>query len=186
MKTTATLLFSSLLLAGPVLAADYKVDPAHTSVVFEVGHLEVSTLVGRFNEFEGDYHFDGDNPSAARARLTIQAESIDTNHEDRDKHLRSPDFFDVRQYPTLSFESTGYEGDKDSGTLAGNLTVHGVTQPVAFDVRFIGEGADPWGGYRNGFSAETRIKRSDFGMSYGLPGVGDEIAIRLFIEGIRQ
>ncbi|MBR9858461.1 MAG: hypothetical protein GYB38_12210 [Gammaproteobacteria bacterium] len=180
------LLVSSLALAGPVMAADYKVDPAHTTAVFEVSHMGFSTLLGRFNTLEGEYQFDAENPAAAKASFTIEADSVDTNHQERDKHLRSPDFFDVRQYPTLNFASTGYEGDKDGGKLSGDLTVHGVSQPVTFDVSFIGEGEDPWGGYRNGFNAETTIKRSDFGMSYGLPGVGDDIHIKLFVEGIRQ
>lgn len=186
MKTTATLLLSSLLLSGTALAADFKVDPAHTTVVFEINHLGVSTLMGRFNEFEGTYSVDDDDITATEVSFTIQAESVDTNHEERDKHLRSPDFFDVRQYPTLSFESTGFEGSKESGKLSGELTVHGVTRPVTFDVAFIGEGDDPWGGFRNGFNAQAQIKRSDFGMSYGLPGVGDEVTLKLFIEGIRQ
>ncbi|GAA3531446.1 YceI family protein [Zobellella aerophila] len=186
MKRTASLLWSSILLAGPVMAADYKVDDAHSNIAFKVSHMGFSTMLGRFNQFEGSYFFDGDNPAAAKVDLTIQAESVDTNHEPRDKHLRSPDFFDVRQYPTLNFTSTGYEGTKESGKLTGDLTLHGVTKPVTLDVAFVGEGDDPWGGFRNGFNAVGKIKRSEFGMEYGLPGIGDDIELNVFVEGIRQ
>lgn len=186
MKHPASLLLSSILLAGPVLAADFKVDETHSNVAFKVSHMGFSTTLGRFNQFEGSYFFDGDNPAASKVNLSIQADSVDTNHEPRDKHLRSPDFFDVRQYPTMTFTSTAYEGTKESGKLTGDLTLHGVTKPVTLDVAFVGEGDDPWGSFRNGFNAVGKIKRSDYGMEYGLPGIGDDIELNVFVEGIRQ
>ncbi|QUX96896.1 hypothetical protein C0J08_16470 [Marinomonas sp. CT5] len=169
------------LTSSITMAADYQIDPAHSAVVFKVGHLGVSTTVGRFNNFEGDFTFDKDQASDS-ASLTIQADSIDTNHDARDKHLRSPDFLDVKQFPTLTFKSTKFEGDK----LTGNLTIHGVTKPVSFDVKKIGEGKDPWGGYRAGFEATTTIQRSDFGVTYFIPGVTDATEIEVYVEGIRQ
>lgn len=173
---------SALLLASSVsMAADYKIDPAHSGVIFKVGHLGVSTTPGRFNEFEGNFSLADDGKSGS-ATLTIKADSVDTNHEARDKHLRSPDFLDVKQFPSLTFNSTKFDGK----TLSGDLTLHGVTKPVSFDVNKIGEGKDPWGGYRAGFEAKTVIQRSDFGITYFIPGVTDRTEIEVYVEGIRQ
>ncbi|MFD1384333.1 YceI family protein [Rhodanobacter aciditrophus] len=177
----ALLLTTAVLASGSVLAADYNVDPAHSAVTFEVGHLGVSTTAGRFNEFEGNFTINDDKKSGS-ASFTIKADSVDTNHAARDKHLRSPDFLDVKQFPTLTFTSTSFNGEE----LTGDLTLHGVTKSVTFDVEMIGEGNDPWGGYRAGFEASTTIKRSDFGVSYFIPGVTDETEIEIFVEGIRQ
>ena len=149
-------------------------------------HFSFSKTVGRFNNFEGSYQVDAENPAANTVELTIDAASIDTNHGKRDDHPRSPDFFDVKQYPEITFSSTGFEGTLDSGTLTGDLTMHGVTQPVTFSVEKIGEGEDPWGGYRNGFVATATVMRSDFGISYGLPNIPDDVVLNVFIEGIRQ
>jgi polyisoprenoid-binding protein YceI len=173
---------SALMLVSSLsMAADYKIDPAHSGIIFKVGHLGVSTTVGRFNEFEGDFTYAEDGKSG-NASLTIKADSIDTNHDARDKHLRSPDFLDVKQFPTLTFKSTNFEGN----TLTGDLTLHGVTKSVNFDVNKVGEGKDPWGGYRAGFEAKTVIQRSDFGVSYFIPGVTDKTEIEVYVEGIRQ
>ena len=129
---------------------------------------------------------DDANPAAAKASFEVDAASVDSNHEARDKHLRSPDFLDVKQYPKMTFVSSAYEGTKDKGVLKGTLTLHGVSKEVAFDLVKIGEGKDPWGGYRSGFNASTTIKRSDFGVSYMLPGIPDEMNINLFVEGVRK
>ncbi|AEF53812.1 YceI family protein [Marinomonas posidonica] len=173
---------SALALASSLsFAADYKVDTAHSAVIFKIGHLGVSTTVGRFDEFSGDFSFADDGKSGS-ATLTIQADSVDTNHDARDKHLRSPDFLDVKQFPTLTFTSSQFDGD----TLTGDLTLHGVTKAVTFDVEKVGEGKDPWGGYRSGFEATTTINRSDFGITYFIPGVTDTTEIEVYVEGIRQ
>lgn len=173
---------SALVLASSVtMAADYKIDPAHSAVTFKVGHLGVSTTPGRFNEFEGDFSYSEDKTSGS-ASFSIKTASVDTNHEARDKHLRSPDFLDVKQFPTLTFKSTQFDGN----TLTGDLTLHGITKSVSFDVNQIGEGKDPWGGYRAGFEAKTVIQRSDFGITYFIPGVTDQTEIEVFVEGIRQ
>jgi polyisoprenoid-binding protein YceI len=172
---------TTALLTTSAFAADYQVDAAHSFVTFEVGHLGVSTTVGRFNELEGSFSLD-DSGKSGSAELTIQSASVDTNHEARDKHLRSPDFLDVKQFPTITFKSTSFDGE----TLTGDLTIHGVTKAVSFDVEKVGEGKDPWGGYRAGFEASTTIQRSDFGVSYFIPGVTDETELEVFIEGIRQ
>lgn len=172
---------AAVLVSSAAVAADYQVDPAHSFVTFEVGHLGVSTTVGRFNEFEGSFSLAEDGKSGS-AEFTIQAASVDTNHEARDKHLRSPDFLDVKQFPTLTFKSTSFNGEE----LKGDLTIHGVTKPVTFEVEKVGEGNDPWGGYRAGFEISGEIKRSEFGVSYFIPGVTDETELEIFVEGIRQ
>ncbi|WP_210398300.1 YceI family protein [Motiliproteus sediminis] len=175
-----------LPLSASAAPVTYKVDAAHTTAQFIIGHLGVSRTVGRFNELEGSYQIDADNPAANSVELTIQAASIDTNHTKRDDHLRSPDFLDVNQFPTLTFKSSSYQGNDAKGVITGDLTLHGVTKEVSFEVEKVGEGKDPWGGYRNGFVASTTINRSDFGVSYFIPGVTDATEITLFIEGIRQ
>lgn len=172
---------AAVLVSTSAMAADYKVDPAHSFVTFEIGHLGVSTTVGSFNEFEGSFSL-ADDGKSGNAAFTIQAASVDTNHEARDKHLRSPDFLDVKQFPTITFKSTSFDGEE----LKGDLTIHGVTKPVTFEVEKVGEGDDPWGGYRAGFEASATIQRSEFGVSYFIPGVTDETELDVFIEGIRQ
>lgn len=162
-----------------VQAADYQIDAGHSSVNFTAGHLGFSNTVGRFNEFSGAF---SDTSGSESVTFEIQAASIDTNHEDRDKHLRSPDFFDVKQYPTIKFTSTSFTGD----TLTGNLTMHGVTKPVTLDVTMIGEGNDPWGGYRKGYEATGTLMRSEWGIDYFIPGVPDEVELEIQIEGVRQ
>ena len=164
----------------------YSVDPAHSFVQFTIGHLGVSKTIGRFNKFEGNFQLDKDNAASSGIELTVDTASIDTNHQKRDDHLRSPDFLDVKQYPEMTFKSTGFEGSLSNGTLKGELTLHGVTKPVEFSLQQVGEGKDPWGGYRAGFSATTSVKRSDFGVTYFIPGVSDQTDISVFIEGIRK
>jgi len=193
MKTFKPLLLASALtMAGfasldvAATPATYKVDQAHTTAQFVIGHLGVSRTVGRFNELEGSYRLDSDNPANNRVEFTIQAASIDSNHPKRDDHLRSPDFLDVKQFPTLTFKSTAYKGSAEQGVLSGELTLHGVTKPVSFELEKVGEGKDPWDGYRSGFVAKTTIQRSEFGVSYFIPGVTDATDITLFVEGIRQ
>jgi len=177
-------------LAASAHAATWKVDPAHTTVGFRVNHLFTS-VNGRFDRFDGTIEFDPADPEATVVRGTIESASINTNHEKRDKHLRSSDFFDVARFPTIAFESTGVTEVKGkSGKIAGNLTIHGVTRPVILDVTFLGQGRDPWGNLRAGFTAELKIDRKDFGLNWneiletGGVLVGDEVAIRVDAEGI--
>jgi polyisoprenoid-binding protein YceI len=177
-------------LATTAHAATWKVDPAHTTVGFRVSHLFTS-VHGRFDRFDGTIEFDPDDPKATVVRGTIESASIDTNHEKRDEHLRSADFFDVEKYPTLAFESTGVtDVDGRNGKLAGSLTIRGVTKAVVLDVTFLGRGTDPWGNVRAGFTATLTIDRKDFGLNWnevletGGLLVGDEVAIRIDAEGI--
>lgn len=177
------------LSSGLAQAADYAVDTKgmHAFVQFKVQHLGYSWLHGRFNDFNGSFSYDADNPQASKASVVIKTASLDTNHAERDKHLRSDDFFDVERYPEARFESTRYQPDGAmGGTMYGNLTLHGVTKPVAIKISKIGEGQDPWGGYRAGFDGSTTINRSDFGIDKNLGPSSEQVEIMLSIEGIRK
>lgn len=170
----------------PAHAADYTIDKSHAFVQFAISHLGYSTLAGRFNDFEGSFSWDKASPADARVEVTIRTASIDTNWAERDKHLRGADFLDVEAHPTATFKSTRYSGDATGGKLEGELTLHGVTKPITLDVRAIGEGDDPWGGYRAGFAATATLRRGDFGISYDLGPSAETMTFDLFVEGIRK
>ena len=181
----------SLGFAAMAQATTWKVDAAHTTVGFTVSHLFTS-VHGRFDRFDGTIDFDPENPQATVVRGTVEAASINTNHQKRDTHLRSGDFFDVEKHPTLRFESTGGVRDMNGkrGKLAGNLTIRGVTRPVVLDVTYLGQGSDPWGNVRAGFRATLAINRKDFGLNWneiletGGVLVGEEVEIRIDAEGM--
>ncbi len=179
----ASCFFASI--ASPVNAADYIVDTkgAHASINFKIKHLGYSWLTGRFNKFDGTFTYDKANISAASIKINIDASSVDTNHAARNKHIRSNDFLDVSNFATAAFESTKVV-DKGNGKLEiiGNLTMHGVTKPITIDAVKIGEGKDPWGGYRVGFSGTTTISMQDFGIKSNF----GEITFDLHLEGIRK
>ena len=181
-------LFTALTLALPLpaAAATYEVDLSHAFIQFRILHLGYSVLAGRFNKFAGKFNWDKDKPAGSSIEVTVETNSIDSNWAERDKHLRGADFLDVEKFPTATFKSTKYTGDAKGGKLEGTLTLHGVTKPVTLDVKFIGEGADPWGGYRAGFSATTSLKRADFGMTYNLGPASETMDFDLFVEGIRK
>jgi polyisoprenoid-binding protein YceI len=174
-------------------AADiYTIDPAHTSVVFSVGHAGLSYTYGFFRQTAGSYILDA-NPANCRFQFTIQTNSLDTNHAKRDEHLRGPDFFNVQQYPTITFESTGCtRSDTPEGAavyqVTGNLTVHGVTRPVTVALRLLAEGKGPYGDPRTGFLCQTELKRSDYDMTNLLENnlVGDAVSITISFEGVKQ
>ena len=131
---------------------------------------------------KGSFNHDSANPGASKVSVVIDAASVDTNHAERDKHLRSGDFLDVSKYPTITFDSTSYVAGSAGDKLTGDLTLHGVTKQVTIDVKQIGEGKDPWGGYRSGFQGFVTFKSSDFGM----PDWVGKLEIELIIEGVRQ
>jgi polyisoprenoid-binding protein YceI len=149
------------------LTGTYTIDPSHSRVGFVARHAMVTKVRGGFNEFEGSFHADAENPAASSARLVIQANSIDTRNADRDAHLRSNDFFAMDEYPTLTFQSTGIEkvGDTDF-KVTGDLTVRGTTKPVTIDLEFTGSAVDPWGNTRVGFEGATQVNRKDWGLNW--------------------
>ena len=184
-SATSALLLASLI--PPAIAAGYKIDPAHSFIQFRTKHLGYSWLVGQFNRFEGTMNYDPSaGPEAQNISVTIDASSLDTNHAERDKHLRGEDFFNVQKYPTVTFVSTQYWGGESGGKLTGDLTLLGVTKSISFEVRKIGEGDDPWGGYRAGFEGSYILTRKDFGMGYDLGPAAEKVQLDLLIEAIRQ
>ena len=183
------LLFSTLAAFNKgAVAAEYEIDieGMHAAIQFRIIHLGYSVLTGRFNDFGGSFTWDKGNPGASSVNVTIQTASLDSNHAERDKHLREADFLDVEKYPEATFKSTSYNGDASAGKLDGILTLHGVSKPITIDIEFIGEGDDPWGGYRAGFEGNVTLRRSDFGMMYDLGPRSDEMELDLYIEGVRK
>lgn len=191
-------LFASLLLAGSLAlsatpawaeAENYVIDTknAHAFIQFKISHLGYSWLIGQFNRFEGQFSYDPQDPAAASVEVTIDTASLDSNHAERDKHLRSKDFLDVGKYPEARFVSKKYNEQADGkGVLEGDLTLHGVTRPVTIETRAIGHGPDPWGGYRRGFEGRTKLVLKDFGIDYDLGPASREVELFLSIEGVRQ
>ena len=176
-------------LATTAQAADYTIDTkgAHASINFRVSHLGYSWLEGRFNEFGGQFSYDEANPSAAEVSVDINTASVDSNHAERDKHIRSEDFLDVKTYPKANFKSTSFTANADgTAVLNGDLTLHGVTKAVVLQVSKIGEGQDPWGGYRAGFTGTTEFKMKDFGITKNLGPASETVYMELHVEGIRQ
>ncbi|MGR9091752.1 MAG: YceI family protein [Gammaproteobacteria bacterium] len=174
------------IISGTAGAADYAVDRSHAFIQFRISHLGYSVLAGRFNDFDGTFKWDQSDPAASAINMSIKTASIDTNWAERDKHIRGEDFLDVKQFPVATFTSSKFTGDAQRGKLEGVLTLHGVSQPVTLDVHAVGEGDDPWGGYRAGFAGTTTINRTDFGISYDLGPAANTMEFDLFIEGIRQ
>lgn len=184
------------ILAGVVLsvsanlhAEEYLIDTkgAHAFIQFKIAHLGYSWLLGRFNEFDGSFSYDEKNPSASKVVVTINTASVDSNHAERDKHLRGKDFLEVKKYPEAKFVSTSYEEKGDGkGILKGDFTLHGVTRPIVIDVKQIGAGPDPWGGFRRGFEGTTRIALKDYNINFDLGSASKELELQLYIEGIRQ
>jgi polyisoprenoid-binding protein YceI len=186
--------FTSLLLVllfctGIASAADYVIDTkgAHASIQFKIKHLGYSWLVGRFNTFEGGFSYDENNPAASKVEVIINTASVDSNHAERDKHLRGEDFLEVDKFPTASFIGTSFEETGDGkAVLKGDLTLHGVTRPIAIDVEHIGHGPDPWGGYRRGFTGTTTLTLKDFGITRDLGPASTQVDMLLNVEGIRR
>jgi len=170
-------------------AADYMIDTkgAHAFIQFRVSHLGYSWLLGRFNTFTGQFSYDEKNPGASKVMVEIDTSSVDSNHAERDKHLRGADFLHTNKYPKASFTSTGFkEMGGGKAELIGNLTLHGVTKPITIAVDHIGHGKDPWGGYRRGFKGSTSFKMKDFGITKYLGPASETVELYLSIEGIRK
>jgi polyisoprenoid-binding protein YceI len=186
MKAFTTLLAAATLLPAMSFAAEYKIDPAHTNVTFTAPHMMISKVKGRFDKIDGSFNFDEKTQKLDGLMVTIKSDSVNTNEKDRDKHLRSPDFFDVDKYPEIKFKSTNvkYEGNKPE-KVEGDLTIHGVTKKVTLDVDYRGSTKDPMGNQVVAFEAETKVNRKDFGLNWnkamdkGGFVVGDDIKIEI-------
>lgn len=182
-------LVSLLSLPGLAMAEKFVIDTkgAHAFIQFRIQHLGYSWLSGRFNTFNGSFTYDEKNPSASSITVDIDPASIDSNHAERDKHLRGKDFLHVSKYAKAGFKSTSFkELGNGKAVLKGDFTLHGVTKPITIDVEHIGHGTDPWGGYRRGFEGKTSISLADYGITYNLGPKSKEVELTLSIEGIRQ
>ncbi len=187
-KIIGLLIFNS----GILWAADYSIDPSHTRVGFIVRHI-VSKVHGEFKEFDGGFSFDSKKPENSKGKFSVKASSIYTNNEKRDTHLKSADFFDVEKFKTLEFQTKKVSRKNENEyKMEGDLSLHGVTKPVVFNLEFMGSDKDPWGNQRAGFSATTKINRKDFGLiwnkildSGGLL-VGEEVEIVLNVEALQK
>jgi polyisoprenoid-binding protein YceI len=173
----------------PTYAADYVIDTAkaHAFIDFRIQHLGFSWMSGRFNDFEGEFSYDAENPEASSINVKIDVASVDTNFSERDKHLRG-EFLNVKKFPDSTFKSTAFRKvSEDKYEITGDFTLHGVTKPLTFPVDKIGEGKDPWGGYRVGFKGETSFTISDFGIDVSKLGPSSQVVfLTLNIEGIRK
>jgi polyisoprenoid-binding protein YceI len=179
----------ALVASVPAEAADYAIDSKgqHASVNFRIKHLGFSWLVGRFDTFNGTFSFDDAKPELSKVKVEIATTSVNTNHAERDKHLRSADFLDVAAHPTASFESTSVTSKGDGkAAIAGKLTLNGVTKDIVIDAERIGGGDDPWGGYRQGFSGKTTLALSDFAIKKNLGPASKSVELTLDVEGVRQ
>ena len=172
------------LLAPPAGAAEtHQIDTVHSTVLFKAKHLGVSYSYGRFNDISGTIVLDDADPAKSTAEISIKAESIDTGNAKRDTHLKSPDFFNTKQFPVISFKSKKITKTAD-GKLeaAGALTLHGVTKDVTLVVERVGSSKDPRGGAKTGFHTVLKLKRSDYGMKFMLEGIGDDVEVTISIE----
>ncbi len=185
----AAALLNGVLISSPASAAKYKIDTkgAHAFIQFKIPHLGYSWLLGRFNSFEGHFTYDNKDIEASSVEVSVNTASIDSNHAERDKHLRGDDYLDTDRYGSATFVSTRVT-DKGNGKFQvdGDLTLHGVTKSISIDAYKVGEGPDPWLGYRAGFAGTTSLRLKDFGIPEKLGPASSRVELELFIEGIRQ
>jgi polyisoprenoid-binding protein YceI len=170
-------------------AETYAIDTKgqHAFIEFRIKHLGYSWLYGRFNDFSGGFTLDRDDPANSAVEVDIVTASVDTNHAERDKHLRGKDFLNVDAHPKASFKSSSVErSGENTGVIKGDLTLNGVTKPVEIAFEEIGQGPDPWGGYRAGFLGKTTLKLADFGIDYDLGPASRTVELTLSVEGVRQ
>ena len=192
-KTLAALAIGSALLSANVMAADYVVDKQgqHAFVNFKISHLGYSFIYGTFKDIDGKFSFDAAKPEDSKIEFNVNTASVFTNNAERDKHISSKDFLKVADFPKATFKSTsvkttGKNADgKATADVTGDLTIAGVTKPVVVKATFLGEGKDPWGGYRAGFEGTTSIKRTDFGKMMDLGPQSDAVELYVTFEGVK-
>jgi len=193
-KTLAALTMGfTLLTAGQVMAADYVIDKEgqHAFIDLKVKHLEYSFITGTFRDLDGTFSFDPARPEDSKVEVNVRTASLFTNHTERDKHLRDKEYLNVDEFPDARFVSTGVKltGNNADGQLTadvtGDLTLSGVTKSIVVKSTFLGEGDDPWGGYRAGFEGTTSILREDFGQTGQLSPGSSRIELYITFEGIR-
>lgn len=183
---TSALFASPSFAGGKYAAGTYNVDPMHSKIGFEIPHLVISTVEGKFDKYEGSIEL-ADKFEKSRVNVAIDMSSIDTGVAKRDDHLKSPDFFDIAKHPQMKFESTGISGSPENFKVTGNLTIKGVTKKVTLDGKYLGTVKDGYGNDKAAFQAKTKINRKDFGLTWNQmveagPAVGDEVTIDLRIQ----
>jgi polyisoprenoid-binding protein YceI len=193
MKTILKIALATSILAYSAFAADFALDSTHSSVGFNVKHLMISNVKGKFNTFDGGFSVDDKTKALTKLEGIVDTASVDTDVQKRDEHLRSADFFDVAKYPKMTFAMTKYTKLKgDKAKIAGNLTIKNITKPVVFDATVSKAVQDPWGGTRMGIEMSAQINRKDFGLNWnkaleaGGFVVGDDIKITVELEGIAK
>ncbi len=183
-------MFVVSIAAGMTTAAhadDYAVEPSHSGVSFQISHMGISYTQGRFNDLSGNFTIDTADPGRSSFALTIKTESVDTNNSKRDDHLRSPDFFNAKQFPAITFASTSVKPIEGGYDVTGDLTLHGETRPVTFTLKGGKTAEFPPKVVRTGFwTSQIVLKRSDFGVGKPNPGLGDEVYVSISFEGVKK
>lgn len=187
MRLALNALVLAAVSGAPLLAADtFEVDPIHSAALFKVSHLGASNFWGRFNDISGAIAWDGADAAKSSVKITVKADSVDTNQKDRDAHLKGPDFFNTKQFPEFTFVSKSVaKVDDKTFTVAGDATLAGTTKPLTVTVTKVGEADVPKFGHRLGLETTFTIKRSDFGIK-GVPGVGDDVTVVFSVEGVKK
>jgi polyisoprenoid-binding protein YceI len=176
------------------LTGTYDIDPAHSSLEFAAKHAMVTTVRGRFSDFDGSLHLDGTDPSKSRAEVNIRVGSLDSRSDQRDEHLRGGDFFDVEKYPEITFRSTRAAAGKgdDEYRIWGDLTIRGVTREVELELTYTGSAQDPWGKARVGFEGHATVNRKDWGLNWNVALeaggilVGEKVKLNLDIAAVKR
>lgn len=188
---TLGVVFVMVMATETTTAAEYKLDPAHSFALFNVKHFGASLVYGQFTAVEGTVQFDPDNPDGNAVEVTIKTDSLTTHNERRDRHLHGPDFFNVKEFPVMTFKSESWKKTgEDMYEVAGDLTILGQSKPVTVEVRHVGSGKNPQGVELAGFHSTFVIDRSDFGMNYGIAedgsGLGKNVEVIISVEGDKQ
>ena len=182
-------LLGAVAVSLPANAAEFVIDTkgAHASINFRIKHLGFSWLTGRFDKFSGTFAFDEKNPETSKVKVEIDTASVNSNHGERDKHLRSDDFLETDKFPTATFESTSVKLRGDGkAEIAGKFTMRGITKDIIINAERIGGGNDPWGGYREGFTGTTKLVLSDYAIKKDLGPAAKEVELTLEVEGVRK
>jgi len=178
--------------ASPTTRTTWKLDPSHSTIEFVAKHMMITTVKGRFTEFDGTIVADEQNLGDSKVDVVMKAASLDTRSDQRDQHLRSPDFLHVEEFEDVTFHSTSVSGTKEKFQVTGDLTIRGTTKPITLDVEFGGEGKDPWGGTRASFSAHGKFDRRDYGLTWNVALetggilVSNEVKINIEAQAVLQ
>lgn len=189
LKTLLITLSITLVLSTAAISREYKVDikGMHASVQFKISHLGTSWLWGRFDKFDGTFNYNKEKPNESSLSMTIDTTSVNTNHAERDKHIRGKGLLETNDFPQASFKSDKVKFNADgTGTITGKLKLHGVEKEITMAIKKVGEGVDPWGGYRAGFEGAMKIVMADYGITKNLGKASEILELIVAIEGVRQ